>query len=166
MLDSCDEDDYFIHVYSSQGIEGVMNAYIEQDYDDLLINFSKKFSGRVLIFMNVKTWQGVRQGFKEIPDCSIRDIVQPFGCEEFAIYTDSYNICFIGYHHDSDGVPNKGIFRAIRPNQYHRSVDSLGASILKSKYALSTYTTSLKPIIDNVYGKSTKKKKSNNKKKG
>lgn len=132
------------------------NSMIQMDYDDLCTIMGNGSVGTVLVIMKIKTWQGIRYGYKLINPTDWRDILGVYGCDDYAFYVDRYNLLFKGYHHDSDGVPNEGLIRVVKPDM--KLTDACMDKIMKAYAAgeagalLSRYTTSLRPVIEEAHG--------------
>lgn len=146
--------------------ERLFDDYLDMEYEDLITNFENGFKVLSILIMEVKTWRGVRTGFKILNPCTIREVIQGYGCDDFAIYLDNYNIKFIGYHHDSDGIPNKGTFREIVKMPGNMDLNTLGYKILNVRSATSTYTASMRKYIFDVFGKPMTKSEIKKLKKG
>lgn len=134
----------------------IFNDYVIQDYSDLCDNMYNKRVGDVLVLMRVKTWQGVRYGYKVIKPRNWEDILGSYGCDDYAYYVDRFNLIFKGYHHDSDCTPNMGILREVKPDV--ELTDERLNKIIKAYEAgdasniLSRYTTSLRVPFAEVFG--------------
>ena len=133
-----------------------LNYMLQMSYDDLCTIMNNRKVGTVLVIMKVKTWQGIHYGYKLINTTDWRDILGAYGCDDYAFYVDRYNLLFKGYHHDSDGVPNEGLIRVVKPNM--KLTDACMDKIMKAYAAgeagtlLSRYTTSLRPVIEEAHG--------------
>ena len=134
----------------------ILDEYVNDDYCDLCGNMDTERTNPILVLMRIKRWNGVVYGYKVVKPRNWHDIFGSYGCDSFAYYVDRYNLNFIGYHHDSDCVPNTGILRECKPGVDLTS-DQLDVIIQKYEKGdagniLSRYTQSLRPHFTKVFG--------------
>ena len=132
------------------------NDMLQMDYDDFCALMGNRPLGTLLVIMKMKTWQGIRYGYKLITPTDWRDVLSAYGCDDYAFYVDRYNLLFKGYHHDSDCVPNEGLIRAVKPdvNLTNAQMDKIMKAYAAGDAGalLSRYTTSLRPLIAEMNG--------------
>lgn len=147
-------------------INAWLKRYVAMDYDDAVANFKQVATNPVVVCMRVKFWNSVKVGVKVFEPCGFSSLISDYGCDEYALYYDRYNLHFIGYHHDGNGEPKTGVLRELTGE----ALLKLGSaqafltryydSVNKEEY-LKRNTKSLIPYIYDVYGKPMSKKKYN-----
>lgn len=110
--DFCENNDMDVSSISDATKSDIIDDYTGMCYDDLRMNLTLNSNVDVLVIMKIKRWNGVHYGYKVISAGS--GIFGAYGCDSFAYYMDRYNVRFIGYHHDSDTIPNEGLLRVIK----------------------------------------------------
>lgn len=155
--DCLDNEDYVDLEDSEVNNFQIMDDYEHDEYYDLCTNMNSSAKPNdILVLMRIKRWNGVHCGYKIIKPRDWRDVFGSYGCDGFAYYVDRYNLHFIGYHHDSDGTPNTGIIREIKPgvqltdNQLTAIMNQF--EVGETSDTLTRLTRSLKPYFTKVYG--------------
>lgn len=117
-------------------------------------NLDKEVDGIIIVFGNVGTWRGRRQGY-QILGSNIAGILRT-ECDDAEWYGDSYNIRACMHHHDGT---NYALYRVAKDRDeaeriadmiYNREIDEEG---------FCRRTRSLYPYVAEVYGWKTRLRK-------
>lgn len=105
----------------------------------------------ILCIADVGTWQGRRQGYKELQN--LNEILSSMhSCDYVKFYVDRYNVHGVGIHHDGS---NRVIYRKWKANttdaQREKLCDILYCGEDADAY-ISKYTASLVPDLKAIFG--------------
>ena len=111
---------------------------------------TKSLNAHVLVACEVGRWNGRVYGAKTLSCHKLSDILNwNFGCDEYALYYDRYNVHFLGSHHD--GV-NRGVLREIKEDYDPSEIAYRYVNNTDKSAVLSKYTKSLTPYLKQIYG--------------
>lgn len=139
------DDDKWKVIYSDNDFYFDDTRYCLKEIDKLIPN-------RIIAVANVGTWRGSCSGYAWI-DGADNILYTMSNCDAIELYSDGYNICMDGYHHDSS---NHCTFRMIKDNVsdeiIERIEDALYSDNGKADYYIRKYTKSLVPFFKTQFG--------------
>lgn len=109
-------------------------------------------AGRIVAFADIGTWRGRVPGYKVFDGYNLNNIFDLYGCDYNRWYSDGYNICWEGVHHDGR---NYVTFREIRRDLTGAQLDRFEQKLADGKLTdrdIRRYTVSLLPRVKAVYG--------------
>lgn len=106
--------------------------------------------GDILEIADLGLWDGRHSAYNIINKGKLNGILNSHGCDDFDIYCDRYNVKGTFHHHD--GV-NYIEYRLIKPNV---DITPLTRRLYNqeevTREMIRKYTTSLRPLIQRIYG--------------
>lgn len=130
-------------------ITDMMYRWVDYDYEDEEVNLNKEIDGKILCIATIGRWDGRHQGYKVLGN-NLKDILWSFGCDDFHLYYDGFNIRGLGYHHDGR---NSVEYREIRTDRcIDRLLDIIYSGEVITRQLLNYYTKSLRPYVKEIYG--------------
>lgn len=124
------------------------NDFYFDDTLQTLKEIDKLIPNRIIAVANVGTWRGRVTGYKWVGNTD-NIIYTMSSCDSIELYSDGYNICMDGYHHDGH---NHCIFRMIKDDVSDEVIDRLEDALYsgnaeKADYYIRKYTKSLLPMF-------------------
>ena len=143
----------YLNEIGSDATEGAIYEYVNNcvnfDYEDEEVNLNKEIDGKILCIATIGRWDGRHQGYKVLGN-NLKDILWSFGCDDFHLYYDGFNIRGLGYHHDGR---NSVEYREIRTDRcIDRLLDIIYSGEVITRQLLNYYTKSLRPYVKEIYG--------------
>lgn len=161
VMSSCAKHNIPFEDISVSLYDSVMQDYLALDYDMLMKDIYAYEQVRplprgIIIFGAILTTNGVSEYCVKFFDTNnkLSQIITSFGCKEYAIYCNNFDICFIGYRDDAKTVELRGKFRVLKDKYKYRSKEVLAVKFMESsKFLLfKSYTDSLKSYFEKIFG--------------
>ena len=122
---------------------------IEMTYGDEKLNLNKRLNGRILAIANLGLWNGRRSGYKILGD-NLNEILTGFGCDEWQVVDNGFNIVADGYHHDGHNYVE---YREIKEDtNYEVLLNKLYSNEPVSRKDINRYTRSIRKYVKEIYG--------------
>lgn len=129
------------------------NDFYFDDTRYCLKEIDKLIPNRIIAIADIGTWQGRRYGYKWVGGAE--DIIYTMSsCDAIELYSNGYDICMDGYHHDGH---NHCTFRMIKDDVSDEIIDRMEDALYsgdtdKADYYIRKYTQSLRPVFKTQFG--------------
>ena len=105
-------------------------------------------SNRIIAVGNVGTWRGNRSAYKELARMDDIPYIAGGSCDEITFFSDGYNLCFSGNHHDgSNHITFRELKDDVSEEVYARLLDAIYNDADNKDYYIKKYTRSLLPKL-------------------
>lgn len=117
-------------------------------FQDFVSELNEIKTNLILAVGTVGTWRGSRSAYKEIDSMAEIPYIAGGSCDEITFFSDGYNLCFSGNHHDgSNYITFREVKEDISEEVYARMLDAIYNDADNKDYYIKTYTRSLLPKL-------------------
>ena len=145
--------EYLFELNGESATSAQIGEYVKNDFEFNFENESeildKELDGKILCIATIGRWDGRHQAYKILGN-NLKSILWSFGCEEYQLFYNGFNVCGNGYHHDGR---NNVEFREIRTDRcVNRLLNIIYSGEVITRKLLNYYTKSLRPYVKEIYG--------------
>lgn len=135
------------------------NTYVDDNFDFAKSDLNMILDNDIIAFGDIGTWRGTFFGYKELNDNNLNAILNNFDCDYFSVYSDGFNVRFVGSHHDgSHNLLLRKWKKGISDEQKEKFLYYIYNNHKITKSMISYYTSSLLPFVSRIYGIKCNKK--------